>query len=78
MEPAFQRGDLLFLWNRNLQLNHLAGPPLAPQSQFPASTQVGEIIVYNVVGKDIPIVHRVVRRHKGAWVSLPFRSAWPR
>lgn len=44
MEPAFQRGDLLFLWNRGLE------------------TQIGEIVVYNVKGKDIPIVHRVVRR----------------
>ncbi|KAI1074046.1 microsomal signal peptidase 18 kDa subunit [Whalleya microplaca] len=46
MEPAFQRGDLLFLWNRNLA----------------AETDVGEIVVYNVKEKDIPIVHRVVRK----------------
>ncbi|KAK7748703.1 Signal peptidase complex catalytic subunit [Cytospora paraplurivora] len=46
MEPAFQRGDLLFLWNRNLIQD----------------TDVGEIVVYNVRGKDIPIVHRVVRK----------------
>ncbi|KAK7959617.1 peptidase S26A- signal peptidase I- serine active site protein [Apiospora phragmitis] len=46
MEPAFQRGDLLFLWNRNLV----------------AETDVGEIVVYNVKDKDIPIVHRVVRK----------------
>ena len=43
MEPAFQRGDLLFLWNR------------APRAEL------GEVVVYNVKGKDIPIVHRVVR-----------------
>ncbi|CRG92562.1 signal peptidase, endoplasmic reticulum-type [Talaromyces islandicus] len=43
MEPAFQRGDLLFLWNRGER------------------AEVGEIVVYNVKGKDIPIVHRVVR-----------------
>ncbi len=49
MEPAFQRGDLLFLWNRNLM----------------KETQVGEIVVYNVKGKDIPIVHRVVRKFGG-------------
>ncbi|GAB7361928.1 hypothetical protein MBLNU230_g1966t1 [Neophaeotheca triangularis] len=47
MEPAFQRGDLLFLWNRGLD------------------TSVGEVVVYNVRGKDIPIVHRVVRRFGG-------------
>ena len=50
MEPAFQRGDLLFLWNRGLD------------------TQIGEVVVYNVKGKDIPIVHRVVRRFGGGWV----------
>lgn len=50
MEPAFQRGDLLFLWNRGLD------------------TQVGEVVVYNVRGKDIPIVHRVVRRTGGSGV----------
>jgi len=33
MEPAFQRGDLLFLWNRNLELD---SPPTP-------GTQVGEI-----------------------------------
>ncbi|KIV94980.1 signal peptidase complex catalytic subunit SEC11 [Exophiala mesophila] len=43
MEPAFQRGDLLFLWNRD------------------KTAEVGEIVVYNVKGKNIPIVHRVVR-----------------
>ena len=47
MEPAFHRGDLLFLWNRG------------------EDTQVGEIVVYNVEGKDIPIVHRVVKRSGG-------------
>ncbi|KAF3805157.1 Signal peptidase complex catalytic subunit SEC11 [Colletotrichum gloeosporioides] len=38
MEPAFQRGDLLFLWNRN----------------FLQETDVGEIVVYEVKGKNIP------------------------
>jgi hypothetical protein len=47
MEPAFERGDLLFLWNRGMD------------------TQIGEVVVYNVRGKDIPIVHRVVRRFGG-------------
>jgi signal peptidase len=52
MEPAFQRGDLLFLWNRNLW----------------QETAVGEIVVYNVKGKDIPIVHRVVRKFGTGYV----------
>ena len=30
-------------------------------------TQVGEIVVYNVKGKDIPIVHRVVRKFGGGY-----------
>lgn len=47
MEPAFQRGDLLFLWNRAKE------------------TKIGEVVVYSVKGKDIPIVHRVVRRFGG-------------
>jgi signal peptidase len=46
MEPAFQRGDLLFLWNRNIW----------------KEMDVGEIVVYNVRNKEIPIVHRVVRK----------------
>lgn len=45
MEPAFQRGDILFLWNRNERAN------------------VGDIVVYEVDGKNIPIVHRVLREH---------------
>jgi signal peptidase len=28
-------------------------------------TQVGEVVVYNVRGKDIPIVHRVIRKFGG-------------
>jgi len=52
MEPAFERGDLLFLWNRA------------------SNTQIGEIIVYNIKGKDIPIVHRVIRRFGGGEAPL--------
>ena len=44
MEPAFQRGDLLFLYNRVTEI------------------EVGEVVVYNVRDKEIPIVHRVVRK----------------
>lgn len=54
MEPAFQRGDLLFLWNRNLV----------------AETDVGEVVVYNVKDKDIPIVHRVVRKFGKGYVFV--------
>ena len=45
MEPAFQRGDILFLWNRD------------------SRAKVGDIVVYEIKGKPIPIVHRVLREH---------------
>ncbi|XP_014662894.1 PREDICTED: signal peptidase complex catalytic subunit SEC11A [Priapulus caudatus] len=47
MEPAFHRGDLLFLTN---------------YQQDPIS--VGEIVVFKVEGRDIPIVHRVLKLHQ--------------
>ncbi|KAL7299345.1 signal peptidase complex catalytic subunit SEC11A [Trichogramma pretiosum] len=47
MEPAFHRGDLLFL------TNHAAEP-----------VRVGEIVVFKVEGRDIPIVHRVMKLHE--------------
>lgn len=45
MEPAFQRGDILFLWNRD------------------SRAKVGDVVVYELKGKSIPIVHRVLREH---------------
>jgi signal peptidase I len=45
MEPAFYRGDILFLY-------------LAERA-----TRVGEIVVFNIKGREIPIVHRVIRAH---------------
>jgi signal peptidase len=47
MEPAFYRGDLLFLTN---------------YQQHPV--QAGEILVFKVKGRDIPIVHRVIKKHE--------------
>jgi signal peptidase len=47
MEPAFHRGDLLFLTNK---------------VQDPI--RVGEIVVFKVEGRDIPIVHRVIKLHE--------------
>jgi signal peptidase I len=46
MEPAFQRGDVLFLNNHDAAIN------------------VGEVVVFKIAGKDIPIVHRVLRVHE--------------
>jgi len=47
MEPAFHRGDLLFLTN-------LEQEPIG----------AGEIVVFKVEGRDIPIVHRVIKLHQ--------------
>ena len=47
MEPAFHRGDLLFLTN----------PTEEP-------VRVGEIVVFKIEGRDIPIVHRVLKVHE--------------
>lgn len=47
MEPAFHRGDLLFL------TNYQEDP-----------IRVGEIVVFKVEGRDIPIVHRVLKLHE--------------
>ena len=47
MEPAFQRGDILFLSN-------LDNEPFT----------VGEIAVFKIRGRDIPIVHRILTVHE--------------
>eukprot|EP01125_Pyxidicula_operculata_P016948 TRINITY_DN588_c0_g1_i3.p1 TRINITY_DN588_c0_g1~~TRINITY_DN588_c0_g1_i3.p1 ORF type:complete len:179 (-),score=9.72 TRINITY_DN588_c0_g1_i3:132-668(-) len=46
MEPAFHRGDLLFL------------------TQSDGPFRVGDIVVYKIDGRDIPIVHRVLEVHE--------------
>merc|ERR1719183_1058064 len=46
MEPAFQRGDILFLNNDD--------DPI----------EVGEIVVFKIRDRDIPIVHRVLKVHR--------------
>eukprot|EP00164_Ancoracysta_twista_P004869 GFYU01006619.1.p1 GENE.GFYU01006619.1~~GFYU01006619.1.p1 ORF type:complete len:182 (-),score=24.56 GFYU01006619.1:74-619(-) len=46
MEPAFQRGDILFLDNREHDV------------------RVGDIVVFKVAGREIPIVHRVLTVHQ--------------
>lgn len=45
MEPAFQRGDILFLNNNVNEIN------------------IGDIIVFKIKEREIPIVHRVLKRH---------------
>ncbi|PHJ24859.1 signal peptidase [Cystoisospora suis] len=46
MEPAFQRGDILFLVDRG------------------EAVKTGDIVVFKVEGRDIPIVHRVISLHE--------------
>lgn len=48
MEPGYHRGDLLFL-HRRFEDNPI---------------QAGDVVVYNLPGRTIPIVHRVVRIHE--------------
>lgn len=48
MEPAFQRGDILFLNN-------------ARHEVF-----VGDVVVFKIKDRDIPIVHRILKVHKDA------------
>ena len=48
MEPGFQRGDLMFL-TLNGGINKIG---------------TGDIVVYNVPGKGIPIIHRVIEYHQ--------------
>jgi signal peptidase len=48
MEPAFQRGDILFLTN------------------YDDPIRVGEIVVFKIKDRDIPIVHRVLKVHENA------------
>ncbi|KAI9479796.1 Signal peptidase complex catalytic subunit [Coemansia sp. RSA 989] len=45
MEPAYYRGDILFLHNGYTPI------------------EVGEVVVYKVEGKEVPIVHRVMKVH---------------
>ncbi|XP_076814747.1 signal peptidase complex catalytic subunit SEC11C-like [Clavelina lepadiformis] len=55
MEPAFYRGDLLFL------TNYRADP-----------VRAGEIVVFKIEGRDIPIVHRVIKLHEKADGKVKF------
>ncbi|KAL6071647.1 Signal peptidase complex catalytic subunit S11C, variant 2 [Balamuthia mandrillaris] len=46
MQPAFYKGDLLFL------------------AEAPANLTVGDIVVFKIPTKEIPVVHRVVNVHQ--------------
>jgi len=46
MEPAFQRGDILFLNNAVREVH------------------VGDVVVFKIKDRDIPIVHRILKVHR--------------
>jgi signal peptidase I len=46
MEPAFQRGDILFLYNAATDVH------------------VGDVVVFKIKDRDIPIVHRILKVHR--------------
>jgi len=56
MEPAFQRGDILFLTN------------------FDNAVNVGDIVVFKIKGREIPIVHRVLRIHESDYLIEPIHA----
>ncbi len=55
MEPAFQRGDILFLNNQDNPI------------------RVGEIVVFKIKDRDIPIVHRVMKVHEKSDGKVAFK-----
>lgn len=59
MEPAFYRGDILFL--------SLPSPTSTPNGGL----EVGDIVVFKVKGREVPIVHRIHELH-----SQPINSTY--
>ncbi|VDP80166.1 unnamed protein product [Echinostoma caproni] len=55
MEPAFYRGDVLYLTNY-------------PEEPL----EVGDIVVFKVENRDIPIVHRIIKIHKSVNGTIKF------
>jgi signal peptidase len=54
MEPAFQRGDILFL------------------TMVDDNLVSGDVVVFQIPGREIPIVHRIVNVHyQGEWTGDP-------
>mmetsp|Transcript_25756 Transcript_25756/g.12167 ORF Transcript_25756/g.12167 Transcript_25756/m.12167 type:complete len:85 (+) Transcript_25756:3-257(+) len=54
MEPAYQRGDILFL-----HLHDHIWP-----------VKAGDVVVYKLEGKDIPIVHRVISTYQDGQLEM--------
>jgi signal peptidase len=67
MEPAFKRGDILFLSLKKIKEEDI--------EEEERKTRVGEIIVFSIDGREIPIVHRVIKSHFHPFVSPPSSSS---
>ncbi|EPY31660.1 signal peptidase protein, endoplasmic reticulum-type [Strigomonas culicis] len=63
MEPGYERGDILLL--HKMVPRPSASDPWARQvsNWFRSPIVAGDIVVYNLPGRGIPIVHRVHRTH---------------
>lgn len=66
MEPAFIRGDILFL--HSLDILEKPAPLPSPLTYIWNSTEPnlkpGDIVVFTIDGRDIPIVHRLQRIYR--------------
>jgi len=61
MEPAFQRGDILFL---NNQCRDWPSCWETYVKGVDDPIRVGEVVVFKIKDRDIPIVHRVMKVHE--------------
>jgi len=69
MEPAFYRGDLLFLYQSDGRKSLFEDDGATEKliSFFYVNIkafEAGEIVVFKLEGRDIPIVHRILRAHE--------------
>lgn len=68
MEPSFQRGDLLFLDNRNPSFDEAKVPSVFEKIIYGSPVGIGDIVVYSLPDRPIPIVHRVVKLYESEYV----------
>lgn len=69
MEPAFHRFVVYLIWMRNFIIIiiiyfYYRGDLLFLTNYPEEPVRVGEIVVFKVEGRDIPIVHRVIKIHE--------------
>lgn len=68
MEPGFKRGDILLLDNRNIvrenNQENSENDLFVSHSFQGVNVGIGDIAVYNVKNRKIPIVHRIVKTYQ--------------